>query len=762
MPELVPRVVLDMVARGEARREWRTLALFADVSGFTAMTETLASHGAEGAELLADALRTYFDPMLALVQEAGGLVTGFAGDAFTTLFPDDDGPQAVDAALLVAASMRDFFLQHPVHSTRFGDFPFGLKLGLCSDLITCEVVRGQSDRHVAYFRGPAIDRAAAAEQTARKGEVVLAPEILRRARGWSVAGGLRSDHQSAPRTEFPDGVPSAGLRGEALFVPRSALGFPTEGEFRDVVPVFFSFDEGCDAAALARLLLDELLRFGDGALRVEFGDKGGVAWTFFGAPVAFEDQADRALAFARSVVARSPGGVRAGVTRGVAYAGFLGGRARAEFTCLGRAVNLAARLMARAPAGEVWCSRALRERARLHDFVPRGELLLKGFSRPVEAFQAVRRASPAPPPSTSLVARESELDRLEALVQGALDGASPGVVYLDGDAGLGKTALLSALRGRLLARGDEAPVVLWGGCRSLGGQPLAPLREALWGERDVLGEHPAEEISGALSLLASWGPVVLLLDDAAQIDALSLALLRGLLQSGLALAVVLAVRPDDRGHFLRFELDLQAASLELLPFDEAALEGLLALLLGAPPTPALLEVVSHASGGNPLLATELAAKLREKSSFDPTAGLLPEEVIPLLVSRLDRLSVNVRRTVQVASVLGASLDAESLLELMARQPRVLDYVRLATKARVWTCDNGRIVFRSGMLRDAAAQMLPRARLRRLLREAAEVHERGARIHDALRAIDQLLGLLPQGPERLRVEAWRQTLASRQS
>jgi class 3 adenylate cyclase len=756
MPELVPRVVLDMVARGEARREWRALALFADVSGFTAMTEALASHGAEGAELLADALRDYFDPMLALVQEAGGLVTGFAGDAFTTLFPDDGGHEAVEEALLAASGMRDFFLRHPVRRTPFGDFPFALKLGLCSDRVACEVVRGRSDRHVGYFRGPAIDRAAAAEQSAGKGEVVLAPEILRRARGWSLEGGLRAAH-GTPRSDFPDGVPSAGLRGEALFLPRSALGFPTEGEFRDVVPVFFAFDEGCDARALSELLIDELLRHGDGALRVEFGDKGSVAWTFFGAPVAFEDQADRALSFARSVVARSGGGVRAGVTRGVAYAGFLGGRARAEFTCLGRAVNLAARLMARAPAGEVWCSPGLRERARFHDFVPRGEHAFKGFSRPVAAFQAVRRASPAPPPPASLVARSAELTRLEELLRRALEGPSPGVIYLDGDAGLGKTTLLAALRARLLER-DDAPVVLWGGCRALGGQPLGPLREALWGERDVLGEHPAEEITGTLTQLASWGPVVLFLDDAVQLDDASLALLRDTLaRPGLALAVVLAVRPDDRGRSLRYDLPGEAHHLELLPFDEVELAELLRCRMGSPPSVTLLELVNHASGGNPLLATELAATLRGKNALDP-AGLLPEEVTPLLVSRLDRLSVNVRRTVQVASALGPTLDADSLLELMNRQPRVLDYVRLAAKARVWSHDDqGRIAFRSGMLRDAAAQMLPRARLRRLLREAAEIHARRGRSAEAIRALEQLRGMLPDGPERARVEEQRRAL-----
>jgi len=757
MPELVPRVVLDMVARGEARRSWRALALFADVSGFTAMTERLSGLGAEGAELLADALRAYFDPMLTLVQEASGLVTGFAGDAFTSLFPDDGGSASVDGALLAAASMRDFFAENPVRRTRYGDFAFGLKLGLCADEVSCEVVRGASGRFVWYFRGPAIDRSAAAEHGAGRGEVVLAPEVAARAQGWSVGEGARV--LGATRGEgrgFPDGAPSAGLRGEVLFLPKSALGFPPEGEFRDVVSVFFSFDERCDPAALGPLIADELLRFGDGALRVEFGDKGGVAWTFFGAPVTFEDQCDRALFFARSVVAKAGPGVKAGVTRGGVYAGFLGGRSRAEFTCLGRSVNLAARLMARAERGEVWCSQAVRERSRLHGFDSRGASQLKGFERPIEAFAAAALGAAAPPPPSAMVARDGELLALEGLVAAALGAGKPGVVYLDGDAGVGKTALLSSLRGRLLS-GADAPLVLWGTCSALKG-PLSPLREALWGSRDVVGERPDEEVVGALSMLSSWGPVALILDDASQIDPASVEALKRLLSlpSG-SLAVVLSARLDDRGRFFRPDLG-EGGALELLPFDDEQLGRLLELMLGQRPPPHQIELISHATGGNPLLACELCASLRQRPPGEPLR-LLPDEVTPMLVSRLDRLSVNVRRTVQIAAAFGPTLRFQSLLSLMSRQPRVFDYVRLAEKARVWSLQgDGVVVFRSGMLRDAAAQMLPRERLRRLLRAAFEIESGAGHHREASYTLDQLAQLLPPGVERERVEAERAALA----
>ncbi len=113
-------------------------------------------------------------------------------------------------------------------------------------------------------------------------------------------------------------------------------------------------------------------------------------------------------------------------------------------------------------------------------------------------------------------------------------------------------------------------------------------------------------------------------------------------------------------------------------------------------------------------------------------------------------------------MLGPSLDLRALVELLGSQPRVVDYVRLAGKAQIWGRAGDQVTFRSGLLRDAAYQMLPRSRLRRLLRLVVDLHLREGRDADALYGLDQLLGLLPEGPERRQVEQQRAAVAARQA
>ena len=70
--------------------------LFTDVSGFTALTEGLAAHGPAGAEELTLLLNGYFSRMIGLLEEQGGEVVQFSGDALTAVFPADDRRPTTD------------------------------------------------------------------------------------------------------------------------------------------------------------------------------------------------------------------------------------------------------------------------------------------------------------------------------------------------------------------------------------------------------------------------------------------------------------------------------------------------------------------------------------------------------------------------------------------------------------------------------------------------------------------------------------------
>src|SRR5262245_18575512 len=105
MNPLVPDFVLQEDAFGRTSGKFTAAAIFIDISGFTAMTEKLMQHGRGGAEALAGTLRFYFDPLIESVHEAGGFITGFAGDAFTALFPDAPDRNVASYALTAARKM---------------------------------------------------------------------------------------------------------------------------------------------------------------------------------------------------------------------------------------------------------------------------------------------------------------------------------------------------------------------------------------------------------------------------------------------------------------------------------------------------------------------------------------------------------------------------------------------------------------------------------------------------------------------------------
>ena len=143
------------------------------------------------------------------------------------------------------------------------------------------------------------------------------------------------------------------------------------GEFladlRPAVPIFVRFggldfeaDPGApkvldDFVSRAQRALDEQ---GGSVLQLTIGDKGAYLYAVFGSPVAHEDDAARAceaalrlLEIAEEVPVTD---VQIGVAAGRLRSGTYGHAERRTFCCLGDAVNLAARLMTRAPAGGVW------------------------------------------------------------------------------------------------------------------------------------------------------------------------------------------------------------------------------------------------------------------------------------------------------------------------------------------------------------------------------------------------------------------------
>ncbi|MCC6552130.1 MAG: AAA family ATPase [Polyangiaceae bacterium] len=545
MNPLVPGFILREDAAGRTAGSFAAAALFIDIPGFTQLTETLLEHGRAGAEALAGTLRFYFDPLIAAVHDAGGFVSSFAGDAFTALFPAPRaGPErdAADRALRAAIAMRRFFEAHPVRETPFGAFPFSFKVGLSWGRVAWGVVRASPTRSYFYFQGPAIDACASIEQRAHSGDVLLDEAFLGRvdAPGAAPIAGdppawrlVASD--APPRAPLPRDARGGG--GER-FVDPAVAGAPPLGEFRNVASVFLSFSDVAPAAAAPPddaapppgprapgfpeliLLIHELSTLYGGTFTgVDAGDKGTTALVHFGAPISHENDAERALDFALEVRARAPSPVRvrAGITCDIRYAGFNGGTERHDYACIGRATNLAARLVMAAPWGEIWCDeQTLRSVDDHYQWSSRRARRFKGFEASVQVYALERRrvSVQRQVSDLGLIGRDAELRRLWAMVAPLL-GAGQGegaarVMHVDGEAGLGKSYLVESFH-RELREARPARRLLWLDARcdqtirsSLNAVEYA-LRgcflPAVWVDRDERRACFEEGLAGLLSRL---------------------------------------------------------------------------------------------------------------------------------------------------------------------------------------------------------------------------------------------------------------------
>ena len=205
----------------------------------------------------------------------------------------------------------------------------------------------------------------------------------------------------------------------------------------------------------------------------------------FGAPIAHEDHAGRALRAALAIQEKL-GPIRAdvrqmygrdflmriGINTGLVVVGAIGRDLRMDYTALGDTVNLASRLLNVAQPGQIVASRHTKELCEgFFEFEDLGDFQVKGKTEPQRAFAVkgelggrTRLEVSRERGLTPLIGRAEERERLAAVFRKAASGGG-GVVLLAGEPGVGKSRLLyEFLRqpGRHRASGDRDDVrVLW-------------------------------------------------------------------------------------------------------------------------------------------------------------------------------------------------------------------------------------------------------------------------------------------------------------
>ena len=673
-------------------------ALFADISGFTPLTEALAVElgPQRGAEELTANLNRVFHAIIDELHAFGGDVIYFSGDAITCWLDGDDGTRAATCGLAMQESMERV---GTVRTPAGREVQLGMKVAVAVGSARRFVVGDPDIQLIEVLAGRLIDDLAAAEGLAERGEVVLEQSALESIGDRAVVGERRRDQESGREagvlTAIDDPVAAVEAHEAEVSLPEDLVSpwlLPVvyermrtgRGEFlaelRIAVPVFVRFtgiDYDSDDDAIEKL--DDFVQrvqrvfaeHGGNLLQLTLGDKGAYLYAVFGSPQAHEDDAARAAAAAIQIRglegATAAREIQVGVARGRLRSGTYGHELRRTFVCLGDAVNLAARLMSKAPAGQIYMTEAVQELAGpAFDWEQLPAMAVKGKEAPVSVYALRGLASRAPTRRARyelpLVGRQAELDALEEAFAGASEGQGR-VVGVAAEAGLGKSRVVAEFVRRARRRGYLVP---FGECQAYGSTSYRVWREIWRRLLDVDDELPEEEqvallerrleeidpafvaraplldallgisipdneltrsfdaelrktslealLADCLRARAAEEPLVLVLEDCHWIDALSRDLLEVVARAASALRVLIlaAYRPAPQpGGGLGLERLPHFSELPLPDFERDEAEQLIGSRLqhllgpGVEVPEALTELVVGRAEGNPFYIEEL-------------------------------------------------------------------------------------------------------------------------------------------------------------
>lgn len=784
----VPRLLVEWLrdAPDTCHQSREGTLAFVDISGFTALTERLASRGKIGSELLRDTLDGVFTAILDEAYRWGAGLLKWGGDALLLLF---DGDGHSERAARAAWEMQGTIER--VGKIRVGSGVVTLRMSIGAATGTIDFfTAGRSHRELLVV-GPVATETVLMEAVADAGEIALSPRLAAALSPWvgdaKEGGVLLAAQPSAAPWRAPD-IGAVDAEAIAHCIPVAARAHVllerSVPEHRIITAVFVELIDTdqllarLGPAAFGAALDDRISWIEEVADRYEVPfnvtdiSKGAIKVLLSaGAPSSTGHDEEQALRAAREMMDR-PGAIpmRIGIDTGRVFTGDFGPPYRRTYAVLGDAINTAARVMARAEAGQVLATEAVLDRSRtMFESTAIAPFRAKGKAEPVRASLigpiVGRRGERLA--ETPFVGRERELDALRGVFEDVLAGR-PWTVVVAGVSGIGKSRLLS----EALAASPELRV-LRSECEEYeSSTPYFALREAvrnvlrldrkaghaetelrlrelvasadpeLVGWMPLLGillglDLPATPQTAALDerflrevladvtsrfLRATLGatPVAFVVEDAQFIDDASADLLRRLFSTAVSVPWVLFLaetgaaptwpRGDEEDWRLEFAL---------LPLSEPDAARIVDLVTDEQPLhPHEVEELARRSGGSPLFLVELLNAARSLGSIDA----LPDSVEAVVTADIDQLSPSDRVVLRYASVLGVSFE-ETLLEATLKGDASLDEALWSRLRGLVDRDlTGVLRFRNTLVHDVAYEGLPFRRRRELHARVAEAIE----------------------------------------
>ena len=200
-------------------------ALFADISGFTPLTEALrhALGPRQGSEALTDQINTTYNALIAHVDAYRGSVIGFAGDAITCWFDTADDPPVPRAAACAVGMQRTMVAFAQIALPGGGSTSLALKVAVAAGPARRMVAGDPAIQLLDLLAGATVARVATAEHHAHAGEIVLDATCVAALGAAATIGAWREDAETGERfaplydlTEVPPVSPWPTLTADAL------------------------------------------------------------------------------------------------------------------------------------------------------------------------------------------------------------------------------------------------------------------------------------------------------------------------------------------------------------------------------------------------------------------------------------------------------------------------------------------------------------------------------------------------------------------
>lgn len=723
--------------------------LFADLSGFTSMSEKLSALGRRGAEKLTEIINRSFNPLLDIVLDRDGDVIKFGGDAFLVLF---QGSDSTVRAFSCAVELFDWISNNGSIKTPAGEFNLGIHAGISEGQIFNMVI-GDS-RKDFLFCGDTVEKAYSAAETADLGQIaVTSPAAVKlphvnfqkdngdylvyqhsTGQGPKYAAG---ESGKKADTSLPDSSLEQFVDGrlrEQLYYNKGYI----EGEHRIITSLFIGVSSlrknlESDPEDAVRPIQDYFITLNDiitangGYLaRIDSGADSEKILAFFGAPQCHGNDAQNCL---RAIIAIEsalkelnanfdiPVKHRYGANSGLCFVGDVGGETRREYTAMGDAINLAARLMSRAEYGGALIGENTEKSCRLeYDLRDRGKTRVKGKKKPVRAYLLCGEKAELRT-NARMIGRDREMSRMESFID-RIKNMDSARLMISGEPGAGKSLLCAKLKSSATEKGLSC---FEGDCFKLSEKtaygPIRLIISSLLGlgnkssqkeKRSALQQalrelHEPEWEPLVAPLLDYFPPVpphlkslpeemkknkiesvicgiireagdrrrsIIIIEDIQWIDAASFEIVKLLAGSPDAPGLLFVGRPGDITGELSGLTGMERIELGALTSEDSE-RLFLSVLGGKIPGAELIKNVIEKSGGNPFYLEEMAKayiELGEERFYD--TDNIPTGIESVITARIDNLGEMVKKTVRTASVIGRVFGYQVLKEIFPDRVRI--------------------------------------------------------------------------------------------